>query len=158
MARRNSKIGAAGQFSGTSKPVSRTGLYEGTWPLLCVRAAHISVRLASCPLGRRAPKSKRYMAQLLRRGLELMDCAERPCPAHLKVLQKRRCLATGEWLIDQSPRSLVQGLARLSRETVACIADLLGRPEPAGYQSIRSRGEVRPRGGRAPGQSYPGNS
>ena len=28
-----------------------------------------------------APKSERYMAQLLRCGLELMDCAERSCPA-----------------------------------------------------------------------------
>jgi len=77
---------------------------------------------------------------------------------HLKVLQKRRCLATGERLIGRSPRSLVQGLARLSRYTVACIAGLLGRPEPAGHQSIRSRGEVRPRGRRAEGPRHPDNS
>src|SRR3977135_2349274 len=46
-------------------------------PLVCVRAAHISVRLASRPLGRPAPKSERYMAQLLRCGLGLMEFAER---------------------------------------------------------------------------------
>ena len=69
--------------------------------MLCVRAAHISVRLASCPLGRRAPKSKRYMAQLLRRGLELMDCAERSCPAP-EGSSKGRCLATGERLIKNA--------------------------------------------------------
>jgi hypothetical protein len=47
----------------------------------CVRTGHISVRLAPRPLGRPAPKSERYMAQLLRCGLELMDCAERSRPA-----------------------------------------------------------------------------
>src|ERR1700732_5148448 len=47
VASRNSKIGATAQFSGAPNPVSRTGLYEGPRPLLCVRAAHISVRLAS---------------------------------------------------------------------------------------------------------------
>lgn len=32
-------------------------------------------------LGRSARKSERYMAQLLRCGLEFMDCTERSCPA-----------------------------------------------------------------------------
>ena len=44
-------FGAAGQFSGAPNPVSRTGLYEGHRPLLCVRAAYISFRLASRPFG-----------------------------------------------------------------------------------------------------------
>ena len=147
--------------SGAPNPVSRTGLYEGPRPLLCVQAAYISVRLASCPLGRRAPKSKRYMAQLLRRGLELMDCAKRSCPApegsSEAPLSRNRRTADQECR-GRSPHSPVQGLASLSRETVACIADLLGRPEPAGHQSIRSRGEVCPRGGRAQRPSYLGNS
>src|ERR1700730_13805070 len=101
VASRNPEIRATRQFSGTTNPISRTGLYEGPRPLLCVRAAHISVRLAPRPLGRPAPKSERYMAQLLRCGLELMDCAERSV-RHLKVLQKRRCLATGERLLKNA--------------------------------------------------------
>jgi hypothetical protein len=104
---------------------------------------------------------KTLLAQLLRRGLELMDCAERSCPAledssEAPLPRNRR--TADEECRGRSPRSPFQGLARLSRKTVACTAGLLGRPEPAGHQSIRSRGEVRPRGGRAQGPSYPGNS
>src|ERR1700720_1585728 len=118
VASRNSKIGVTGQFSGAPNPVSRTGLYEGPRPLLCVRTGHISVRLAPRPLGRPAPKSERYMAQLLRCGLELMDCAERYTPApegfSEAPLSRNRRTATQECR-GRSPRSPVQGLARLSR-------------------------------------------
>src|ERR1700720_2562823 len=125
VASRNSKIGATAQFSGAPNPVSRTGLYEGPRPLLCVRAAHISVRLASRTLGRPAPKSERYMAQLLCCGLELMDCAERSCPApegasEAPLSRNRR--STAQECRGRSPHSPVQGLARLSQQTVACIA------------------------------------
>src|ERR1700730_12517937 len=118
VASRNPEIRATGEFSGTTNPISQTGLYEGPRPLLCVRAAHISVRLASRPLGRPAPKSERYMAQLLRCGLELMDCAERSCPApegsSEAPLSRNRRTAAQECR-GRSPRSPVQGLARLSR-------------------------------------------
>ena len=107
------KSGPRVSFRAPPTPVSRTSLYEGPRPLLCVWAAHISVRLESSS---EAPLSRNRRT------------ADQECRG-------------------RSPRSLVQGLARSSRYTVACTACLLGRPEPAGHQSIRSRGEVRPRGG-----------
>jgi len=71
-------------------------------------------RLASRPLGRPAPKSERYLAQLLRCGLELMDCAERSCPAPESSseapLSRNRQTAAQECR-GRSPRSPVQGLA-----------------------------------------------
>ena len=86
------------------------------------------------------------MRCVLRRGLELMDCAERSCPAlegsSEAPLSRNRRTADQECR-GPSPRSPVQGLARLLRKTVACTAGLVGRPEPAGHKSIRSRGEVR---------------
>jgi hypothetical protein len=59
-----------------------------------------------------------HMAQLLRCGLELMDCAERSCPApegsSEAPLSRNRRTAAQECR-GRSPRSPVQGLARLSR-------------------------------------------
>jgi hypothetical protein len=91
-----------------------------------------------------------YGTQLLRCGLEPMDCTERSCPApegsSEAPLSRNRGTAA-QVCRGRSSRSPVQGLARLSQQTVACTAGLLGRPEPAGHQSIRSRGKERPRGG-----------
>jgi hypothetical protein len=63
-------------------------------------------------------RRERYMAQLLRCGLELMDYAERSCPApedssEAPLSRNRR--AAAQECRGRSPRSPVQGLARQSR-------------------------------------------
>jgi Major Facilitator Superfamily len=112
---------AIGTWAGFSAVTAALGPVLGGWlvdALLCVRAAHISVRLASRPLGRPPPKSERYMAQLLRCGLEPMDCTERSCPApegsSEAPLSRNRGTAAQECR-GRSSRSPVQGLSRLSR-------------------------------------------
>src|SRR3954452_6476475 len=130
--------------------VSRCALRQGAGLLLHLRTAGVPVRLAPRPC-RRRPREPRPMARALRRGLEVLERAERSgppleAPAGTSLRDDRTAAPARRR--GRSPHPALPGFAPAPRSALARPPRLLGHAEPAGHQPPRPCREMRRRGGR----------
>src|SRR5215211_2465369 len=130
--------------------VSRRALCQGAGLLLHLRPAGVPVRLAPRRFGRR-PREPRPMARAVRRGMEVLERAERSGPAPeapaRTPLRDDRTAAPARRR-GRPPRPAFPGFAPAPRPALARPPRLLGHAEPAGHQPARPRREMRRRSGR----------